>query len=174
MNKKTSLVPLERIERSILMLRGQKVMVDSDLANLYGVPTKVLNQAVRRHKNRFPSDFMFQLTTNEKSEVVTDCDHLLKLKYSSTLPYAFTEHGALMLANVLKSRQAITTSILIVRTFVKLRQLLTSHAALAHKLEMLEKKQDKRFRVVFDTLRQLMNQPATPHHQIGFKVPNKK
>lgn len=148
-------------------------MLDSDLADLYGVPTKVLNQAVKRNKNRFPGDFMFQLTNNEKLKVVTICDHLLGLKYSANLPYAFTEHGALMLANVLKSEQAITTSILIIRIFVKLRQLLASHTALARKLEILEKKYDKRFRIVFDTIRQLMKQAETPRHQIGFRISKK-
>ena len=174
MSKKTSLIPLERIERSILLLRGQKVMLDSDLAELYGVSTKRLNEQVKRNADRFPSDFMFKLTPQEKTNVVANCDHLLMLKYSSTLPYAFTEHGALMLANILKSKQAITTSILIVRTFVKMRQLLASHAVLARRLDSLEKKYDKRFRVVFDTIRQLMKQSDTPRHQIGFQVSNKK
>src|SRR3990167_1643754 len=98
---KTSLVPVERIGRSILMIRGQKVMLDADLADLYKVPTKALNQAVKRNKERFPGDFMFQLTKDEKTEVVTNCDHLQRLRFSPTLPYAFTEHGTIMLANVL-------------------------------------------------------------------------
>jgi len=110
MNKKTALILFERVERTILFIRGQKVILDSDLADLYHVPTKVLNQAIKRHKNRFPNDFIFQLTKNEKIEVVTDCDHLRKLKFSPNLPYAFTEHGALMAANILKSQKAIAAS----------------------------------------------------------------
>ena len=100
MPRKTSLIPVERIERSILLIRGQKVMLDSDLAEIYGTSTKALNQAVKRNRDRFPGDFSFQLTRMEKREVVTNCDHLEKLKYSSALPYAFTEYGAVMLASV--------------------------------------------------------------------------
>ena len=98
-----TLVPVDAIEGKILLIRGQKVMVDADLAKLYGVPTKVLNQAVKRNKERFPIDFMFQLTKEEKAKVVTNCDHLKKLKFSPNLPYVFTEHGTIMLATILKS-----------------------------------------------------------------------
>src|ERR1035437_7672498 len=98
MEGQTSLIPMERIERAILSIRGEKVMLDSDLAELYGVGTKALNQAVKRNLGRVPPDFMFQLTATEKIEVVTNCDHLIQLRYSPHLPYAFTEHGALMLA----------------------------------------------------------------------------
>ena len=115
------LVPSERIERSILFIRGQKVMLDADLADLYGVATKVLNQAVKRNMDRFPGDFLFQLTAEEKAEVVTDCDHLAKLKFSPVLPYAFTEHGAIMAASVLNSPQAVEVSVFVVRAFVRLR-----------------------------------------------------
>lgn len=170
MIKKVLSITKGRIERSILLIRGQKVMLDSDLAILYGVSTKRLNEQVKRNSGRFPWDFMFQLTFLEKTEVVANCDHLQKLKFSTALPYAFTEHGALMLANVLKSKQAINTSILVVRTFVKLRHLLASHAALAHKLNLLEKKYDRRFRVIFETIHQLMK-PSEPKSQpIGFRV----
>lgn len=100
-------VPLEHIENHILTIRDQKVMIDADLAKLYGVPTKALNQAVKRNEERFPDDFMFRLTEAEKAEVVTSCDHLARLKYSSTLPFAFTEHGAIQAANVLASPQAV-------------------------------------------------------------------
>jgi hypothetical protein len=132
MDGQMSLVPVERIERAILSIRGEKVMLDSDLAQLlYGVPTKVLNQAVKRNLSRFPPDFMFQLTKTEKAEVVTNCDHLIHLKFSSNLPYAFTEHGALMLANVLNSERAAQTSVMVVRAFVRLRQMLASNAELA-------------------------------------------
>ena len=99
MNDKLSIMPVNRIEKTILLIRGKKVMIDADLAELYGVPTKALNQAVKRNRNRFPADFMFQLTKKEKLEVVTNCDHLTHLKFSPTLPYAFTEHGAIMVAS---------------------------------------------------------------------------
>ena len=115
MNGQMTVVPMERIERAILLIRGEKVMLDIDLAELYGVETKALNQAVKRNLDRFPPDFMFQLTTAEKKEVVTNCDHLIKLRFSPNLPYAFTEHGALMLANVLNSERAAQTSVQVVR-----------------------------------------------------------
>jgi hypothetical protein len=107
----------EQIARRILLLRGHRVMLDADLAELYGVPTKALNQAVRRNKDRFPPDFMFRLTKQEKTEVVTNCDHLQKLKFSPVLPYAFTEHGAVMLANILNAPRAIKVSVYVVRAF---------------------------------------------------------
>jgi len=106
MANNTSVVPYERINRSILVIRGQRVMLDADLAALFNVPTKALNQAVKRNLTRFPKDFMFQLTAVEKAKVVTVCDHLQQLKFSRTLPFAFTEHGAVMLANVLNSPTA--------------------------------------------------------------------
>lgn len=165
-----SVVPFERIERAILFIRGEKVMLDSDLAEIYGVSTKRLNEQVKRNANRFPVDFMFQLTETEKSEVVANCDHLAKLKFSPRLPYAFTEHGALMLANVLNSERAAQTSVMVVRAFVRLRQLLSSNAELARKLESLEKKYDAQFKVVFDAIRQLTSPPAKPKRGIGFHV----
>jgi hypothetical protein len=163
-------IPVERIERAILSIRGEKVMLDSDLAVIYGVPTKVLNQAVKRNLNRFPPDFMFQLTEKEKTEVVTICDHLAQIKYSPYLPFAFTEHGALMLANVLNSERAAQTSVMVVRAFVRLRQMLGSNAELARKLAALENKYDAQFKVVFDAIRQLMSPPARPKREIGFHV----
>jgi hypothetical protein len=157
-----------RIERSILHRRGHKVMIDADLARLYGVGTKALNQAVKRNKERFLEDFMFQLTKREKTEVVTNCDHLGRLKFSPTLPYAFTEHGALMLANVLNSEVAVRASVQVVRAFVRLREVLGAHKALARRLAELEKKYDSQFKVVFDAIRQLM-EPAKPKpRRIGF------
>jgi hypothetical protein len=122
--KATSLVPVEHVQGKILLLRGETVILDSDLATLYGVATKRLNEQVKRNAGRFPSDFMFQLTRDERDEVVANCDHLGKLKYSPTLPYAFTEHGAIMVASVLNSEQAVQASIFVVRAFVKLRQML--------------------------------------------------
>jgi len=166
----TSIIPQEKIERSIIYLRGQKVMIDADIAELFGVPTKALKQAVKRNIDRFPSDFMFELTNEEKQEVVTNCDHLKKLKYSSYMPFAFTEYGALMLANVLNSPRAVQVSIQIVRTFVRLREMLASNIELARKLEELEKKYDHQFKVVFDAIKQLLTPPEKPKRQIGFRV----
>jgi ORF6N domain-containing protein len=108
-----SLIPLEQIERSILFIRGQKVMIDRDLAKLYGTTTKKLNQAIKRNRARFPSDFMFQLTLGEKQEVVTDCDHLKGLRFSPVLPNAFTEHGAIMAASVLNTPCAVQASVFV-------------------------------------------------------------
>lgn len=163
-------IPVERIERGIFVLRGHRVMLDTDLAELYGVPTKALNQAVKRNAERFPSDFMFQLTEPEKQQVVTTCDHLRKLKFSPTLPYAFTEHGAVMLASVLNSPTAVQASLHVVRAFVRLRQLLASHAELAKRVEALEKKYDRRFRVVFEAVKQLMApERKKPSRKMGFE-----
>jgi hypothetical protein len=156
MSKEKSLVPIERIENTILFIRGQKVMLDADLADLYGVSTKVLNQAVKRNKERFPDEFMFQLTKHEKEEVVTNCDHLKKLRFSHALPFAFTEHGAVMLATVLNSTIAVQTSIQVVKAFIKLRGILVTHKDLARKIENMERKYDVQFRVVFDAIRELM------------------
>ena len=136
----TALVEAHRIERAILWIRGRRVMLDADLAALYGVPTKVLNQAVKRNRERFPPDFMFRLTPREKAKVVTDCDHLGRMKFSSTLPHAFTEHGAIMLANVLNSSRAIELSLQVVRTFMRLRETLATHVELARRLEELERR----------------------------------
>ena len=164
------LTPMERILRAILNIRGQRVMLDADLAMLYGVTTKALNQAVKRNIERFPPDFMFSLTPDEKNEVVTNCDHLEKLRFSPALPNAFTEHGALMVANVLKSDRAVRASIQIVRTFVQMRETLASHADLSRKLTALEKKYDEQFKVVFDAIRQLIRPPTRKKRSIGFHV----
>ena len=164
------IISRERIDRSILMIRGQKVMLDADLANLYGVTTKRLNEQVKRNRNRFPSDFMFQLTVKEKTEVVAICDHLQKLRFSPALPYAFTEHGAIMLASVLNSPVAIQVSVQIVRAFTKLREAIRSNKAVIRRLSQIEKKYDARFRVVFDAIRQLMKPPEPKKRRIGFLV----
>jgi hypothetical protein len=146
-------------------------MLDSDLAELYGVETKALNRAVKRNESRFPPDFMFQLTAQEadslRCQIGTSKTGRGGRRY---LPYAFTEHGALMLANVLNSERAAQASVLVVRAFVRLRQLLSSNAELASKLDSLEKKYDRRFKVVFDTLRRLMSSPETRRGEIGFHV----
>lgn len=164
MEKKDSdlmVIPAGRIEQTILQIRRLRVMVDADLAMLYGVTTKVLNQAVKRNKDRFPEDFMFQLTPEEKLEVVTNCDHLSRLRFSPVLPYAFTEHGVLMLANILNSERAVQVSVQIVRTFVRLRETFSTHADLARKITEMEKNYDAQFKVVFEAIQQLMAPPVT-------------
>ena len=170
MDGQTSLVPMERIERAIFSIRGEKVMLDSDLAELYGVETKVLNQAVKRNATRFPPDFMFQLTAGEWESLRSQFVTLKRGEHRKYLPYVFTEHGALMLANVLNSERAAQTSVQVVRAFVRLRQMLASNAELARKLAALENKYDAQFKVVFDAIRQLMSPPAKPKREIGFHV----
>jgi ORF6N domain len=164
--------PTEKIERSILVIRGLRVVLDSDLAALYGVSTKAFNQAIKRNHDRFPPDFMFRLTSEEKNEVVTNCDHLRKLKFSPVLPAAFTEHGAIMAATVLNSDRAIRMSLYVVRAFLKLREMLNSQKEFARKLEELERKfaeHDEKFRIVFQSIRQLMQPtPVPPRRRIGF------
>ncbi len=151
------------------MIRGHRVLLDTDLAELYGVTTKRLNEQLKRNRERFPEDFMFKLTLTEKMEVVANCDHLRKLKFSSTLPNAFTEHGAIMVANILKSKRAVQVSIQVVRAFVKLRTILLNNKELVKKLIALEKKYDHQFKVVFEAIRQLMVPPPYPSKKIGFK-----
>lgn len=167
--KHQTTIPVERITRSILLIRGHKVMLDRDLAGLYGVTTKALNQAVRRNQARFPADFMFQLTWEEvgnpRSQTVT-LEPGKNIKY---LPLAFTEQGVAMLSSVLRSERAVRVNIEIMRAFVQLRQILSSHADLARKLATLEKKYDAQFKVVFDAIRELMA-PSNPptKRRIGF------
>src|SRR3989344_2609438 len=166
-----SVIPSERIESRIVLLRGQKVMLDSELAELYGVATKVLIQAIKRNIERFPADFMFQLTVEEadllRSQIVT-----LKTgrgRHRKYLPYAFTEQGVAMLSSVLRSKRAIHVNIEIMRAFVRLRQMLSTNADLARKLAVLEKKYDAQFRVVFDAIRELMIPPEPKKKRpIGF------
>ncbi len=157
----------------ILLIRGQKVMLDSDLARLYGVSTKRLNEQVKRNRDRFPGDFMFQLTDKEKAEVVAICDHLKNLRFSPVLPHAFTEHGAIMLASVLNSSRAIEVSLYVVRAFVKLRETLARHRNLAQKLAELERKigkHDEEIQSLFHAIRQLMSPPEPRKRKIGFIV----
>lgn len=179
---------LPRIEARIQLIREQRVMIDADLADLYGVPTKALNQAVKRNAARFPTDFMFQLTPQEKAQVVTNCDHLQKLKFSKALPYAFTEYGAVALANVLASSQAVEMGIYVVRAFVRLRQAASLHQDLAKRLAELEDKTERlelshdtfsrntraQLKQVFDALRELMTPPDPPKRPIGFVTPKEK
>lgn len=158
----------EHVEKRILLIRAQKVMLDADLAPVYGVTTKRLREQVRRNLARFPQDFMFQLSKEELLELAANCGHLSKLKFSRSLPYAFTEHGTIMLASVLNSKIAVQASVQVVRAFVRLREILSTHKDLARKLEELEKKYDSQFRVVFDAIRQLMSPPPTRSKRIGF------
>ena len=149
-------IPVIRLEQSILLIRGQRVMLDADLAVLYGVTTRRLNEQVSRNRDRFPEDFMFRLTVGEKAEVVANCDHLRRLKFSAALPYAFTEHGAIMLASVLNSSRAVEASLLVVRTFVKLRETVATHRELARKMEELERRlegHDGHIRTLVDAIR---------------------
>ena len=184
MNHKVGLLKQSySIERTILFIRGHKIMLDRDLAELYDVPTKVINQAVKRNIRRFPEDFMFRLTDEEtrawwtsrvsahlRSQSVT----LKRGQHIKYRPYAFTEHGILMLSSVLKSEKAIQVNIAIMRTFVRLREMLASNADLARKLDALEKKYDHQFRIVFEAIRQLLKPPAAPRRQIGFRIDEPK
>jgi len=177
MTGKHAIVPVEQVERTILLVRGQKVILDTDLAQLYGVTTKRLNEQVKRNRKRFPEDFMFQLTAEEKSEVVAKCDHLSRLKFSRTLPHAFAEHGAIMAASVLNTPRAIEASIFVVRAFVKLREVLATHKQLARKFRELEKHikdHDEKIEVIFEAIRQLMVPPEKPKRKIGFEVKERK
>jgi hypothetical protein len=161
----------EIISPRILTIRGCKVMLDHDLAELYKVPTKRLNEQVKRNISRFPSDFMFLLTKKEKNKVVAICDHLKKLKYSHQLPYAFTEQGIAMLSSVLNSEQAIKVNIAIMRAFVNLRKIIQTHAGLSIKLDALENKYEKHeieIQEIFEALRQIMKQEEQPRSRIGF------
>jgi phage regulator Rha-like protein len=163
----------EFIMSKIWFIRNEKVMIDRDLAELFGVTTKRLNEQVKRNANRFPSNFMFQLTENEKEYVVANCDHLKKLKFSSTLPYVFTEHGTMMLGNVLNSEKAVIFSIRIVETFIKMRKLLTDTIGLRLEVETIKKKlinQDKNIELVFNYLDELMDKQEnkTERKKIGY------
>ena len=169
--KKTELLPVEKVQQSIYLIRGEKVILDEDLAGLYGVATRTLNQSVRRHKNRFPDDFMFQLTHKE----------FMTLKSQSVIsswggrrkpPLAFTEQGVAMLSSVLNSERAIEINILIMRAFVQMRELLASNAAVARRIDELEKKfadHDQAITVLFAEIRKLLNPPEEkPKRRIGF------
>ena len=156
------------IKQTILFIKGQKVMIDADLARIYGVTTKRLNEQVKRNRFRFPEDFMFQLSAEEKIELVAICDRFKNLKHSTSLPFAFTEHGAIMLASILNSRLAINASIQVVRAFIQLREILSSHKDLAQKLTQMEKKYDHQFKAVFDAIHHLMNPPVGAKKKIGF------
>jgi len=166
------MVPLERVVSRIFLVRGQKVMLDADLADLYGVSTKRLNEQVKRNRHRFPEDFVFQLTAKERAEVVAKCDHLRRLKFSPSLPVAFSEHGAIMAATVLNSPRAAQVSVFVVRAFVQLREMLSSNKELARKLNELERKlttHDHAITELIEAIRQLMTSPEPKKKRpIGF------
>lgn len=166
----SALVPIERITRAILLLRGHKVMLDADLAVLYGVETRELVQAVKRNIERFPDDFMFRLTIDEFKNLRSQS--VISSGYGGrrTPPYAFTEQGVAMLSGVLKSPRAVRVNVEIMRAFVQLRQLLASHGELAKKLDALETRYDAQFKVVFQAIRELMKPPVRSRKAIGFRA----
>jgi hypothetical protein len=170
MARQVTAIPLERIEKRILVMRGRKVMLSTHLAELYEVEPRALVQAVKRNRDRFPADFMFQLSTAEfanlKSQfVISNWGGLRR-----AVPYAFTEQGVAMLSSVLKSKRALRVNIEIMRTFARLRQLLASHARLARKFAAMEDKYDAQFKIVFDAIRELMTPPEPKKRRIGFLV----
>jgi len=171
-SSKSEIVPIEVIISKIIFVRGEKVLLDRDLAELYGVETKVLKQAVRRNIKRFPDDFMFELTKEEfenwRSQFVTSNSDKMGLRYR---PMVFTEQGVAMLSSVLRSNRAIEVNIAIMRAFVQLRKMISSHKELAHKLSELEQRlegHDEQIQVVFEAIRQLMAPPKKPRKKIGF------
>jgi len=163
-----ALIPSERIERAILLIRGQKVMIDADLATLYAVQTGQLVRAVKRNIDRFPADFAFQLTAQEFTNLKCQIGISSLWGGRRTPPWAFTEQGVAMLSSVLRSKRAVQVNIEIMRTFVRLRELLARHADLARRLDELEKKYDKQFAVVFDAIRQLMTPPKEARREFGY------
>lgn len=164
--------PKKPIESLILTIRGQKVILDLDLADLYGAPTKVLNQAIKRNIQRFPQHFLFRLTEKEKMEVVTNCDPLARRKFSPNLPVAFTEHRAIMAAMVLNSPEAVTMSVFVVRAFLQMREQLVANAAILKRLAEIDKtllEQDSALRTIWTKLQPLLAPPPeTPRRRIGF------
>ena len=168
MTDSNQLVSSETIGSRILWLRKEKVLLSSHLAELYGVETRVLNQAVKRNIDRFPEDFMFQLTGEEVDALVSQNVIPHKKFFGGSFPFVFTEQGVAMLSSVLNSKRAIMVNVEIMRAFVKLRKMLASNAELARKLATLENKYDQQFKVVFDAIRQLMTPPATRKRPIGF------
>ena len=170
--KYESIIPDESIMNKILLIRGKKVMVSNDLAELFSVKTKRLNEQVKRNINRFPEYFMFQLTEHEKDQVVANCDHLQNLKYSPYLPYVFTEHGTVMLANILNSDRAVQASIRIVEIYIKMREFVLSNNEILLKVEKLEKRigeHDERIVMIFKYLKKFLEYQDRPRQRIGFK-----
>ena len=170
-SRKAHLVPMEIIEQKIFLIRNHKVMIDRDLAELYGVETKYLNRQVKRNAERFPDKFMFQLNKEEKNELVTNCHRFESLKHSTSLPHAFTEYGVAMLASILKSDRAVKISIHIVETFIRLREFISTHKELASKLQELEKKigrHDKEITAIVEVIKGLIAEPEKKKESIGF------
>lgn len=168
MTNQLSLIAQENIEQTIFLIRGKKVMIDHDLAALYGVKTFRLNEQVKRNLKRFPEDFMFQLTNIEKNELIANCDRFKTLKHSTSNPHVFTEQGIAMLSSILNSDRAIEVNIQIMRTFVKLRELMLVHKDLRQKIEQLEHKYDAQFKIVFEAIRKIIAPPLQPKNPIGF------
>lgn len=172
MSTSKPVVKVGQIQQRILLIRGEKVIIDADLAEAYGVPTRRLNEQVKRNSRRFPHDFMFQLTGGEKAEVIANCDHLEKLKFSKSLPFAFTEHGAIMAASVLNSPQAVEVSVFVVRAFVQLREMISGHKELSQKISQLERKiseHDEQILAIVKAIKQLMGpKPPPKKRRIGF------
>ena len=173
----SNIIPVEHIESRIYLLRGQKVMLDRDLAELYGVTTKRMNEQVKRNIKRFPYDFMFQLSEKEKNKVVANCDHLQELKFSHQLPRAFTEQGVAMLSSVLKSERAIQVNIAIMRAFVRMKQVLYTHRELALQFKLLKERVGKRLDKhdaaiadIFEVIRRMLVFESKPKPKIGFRV----
>jgi hypothetical protein len=160
------------LESLILNIRRCKVLIDADLAAIYGVETRTLNQAVKRNAERFPEDFIFQLSAAEKSEVITNCDHLARLKFAKSLPFAFTEHGAIMAASVLNSREAVAMSVYVVRAFIRMREQLVVNAAILKRLAEIDKsllQHDSALRDIYHKLLPLLQPPPDPPRRgIGF------
>jgi len=160
-------IPTDRIASRIFWIRGKKVMMDRDLAELYGVETRTLNQAVRRNKERFPEDFMFQLTKNEFADLISQIV-ISRRGGARKHPLVFTEQGVAMLSSVLNSKRAILVNIQIIRTFVKLRELLATNEAIRKKIEIMERKYDQKFKVIFDVIKRLLVAEEEPKKRIGF------
>lgn len=164
-----NIMPVERIEQKIFLIRGEKVMLDSDLAELYGVEVKQLKRQVRRNRDRFPEDFMFALTGEEYQALRRQFGIIERGKHSKYLPYAFTEQGIAMLSGILKSKRAVHVNVEIMRAFVRMRRMIMSHKDLVRRLDGLEQKYDVQFKVVFDAIRKLMTPPEKPARRIGFR-----
>jgi len=172
-----SLTPIDRIEQMIFIVRGERIILDSDIARLYGVSTKRLNEQVKRNSGRFPQDFMFKLNNDEWMELVANCDRFKNLKHSTVLPNAFTEHGTVMLANILRSERAIDMSVYVVRAFIRLREIVSRNHELAKKMDELERTvatHDKAICSLFDAIKKLMSQPEPKRRRIGFRVGNQE
>ena len=166
-------IPIERIESRIYIIRNQRVMLDRDLAELYGVETKYLNRQVKRNRDRFPEEYMFRLTQSEKTELVTICHRFEPLKHSTSLPYAFSEHGVAMLSAVLNSQQAVKVSIMIINTFIRLRRVLTDHQELVGLFKELENRvnqHDDAIKVIIKEIRKIVEIEKKPKPKIGFQL----